>query len=71
MCSKFKVSSSYICRAPFDAPHLATASSGGVLMYQCVDDQLRLVAGLDQKEISLSLDWTLHKCVPIATVLLW
>ena len=65
MCSSHDM----ICRAPFTAPHLAAATSRGVPLYQCVDDQLNLIATFDQQEISLSLDWTLDKYVASITVL--
>ena len=57
-----------VCRAPFDGPCLATANSGGVTLYQPSNSNLNLMAGLNQQDISLSLDWTLHKYVFIAIV---
>ena len=53
------------CRAPFDSPRLATANTGGVTLYQHGDSNLNLITGLNQKGISLSLDWTLQRCVTI------
>ena len=56
-------------RAPFDNPNLATANAGGVTLYHYGDDSFNLIGGLNhQTEISLSLDWTLHKCVSIKIV---
>lgn len=57
------------CRAPFDSPNLATANAGGVTLYCYGNNNLSLIAGV-KTEISLSLDWTLHKCVSIESVVI-
>lgn len=59
-----------IVRAPFDGSRLATASSGGITLYQCDDDKLNVIDSLHRQKMSLSLDWMLHKLLVKCILLL-